>query len=713
MAVPVIKNSVGAGASSSSFSTVTFPNPSTAGNGLIVGITVQLSTGVATSLSVIDNNGNTYLPVTPILTGKGTYAQVFKCTNLNNSPNPTLVLTPSGTFSGGPASLSAWTLVAGEWNNLSLVDIIWAAVSNHLSAATLTLLGQPAGTTAVGMGLGSTNNFPTGPPTWTFINASPAIPSISDFLYDSEDFPQGSVSYNDTTSAVGHCLIVLRPADPETHNIDALIARVPQAAHSIDVDVSYPPFAATAKFPGAIAGGPDLLNQRNYLLGETLPTLASSIGPSDTSLTVAPGTGSELPFTNFEVTLEQEIIFVPLREGDICNNLIRGAEGTTAAAHASGITVNAFITALAHNQDAAEINAIETALGVNLANISSTILAAQKTIPCMVEVPGNLANAKRVIGTVYQNTSSFPLLVCFNGFVAATGNVVFAAFVDSSSNPTTQVYSGPGTNNGFGGWALRFFVLPGQFYKITNASGTPTIAVWREFTCQQGNITDSGDLVGSRSLSTVFQNNTPNTMFLIVQVQAVSISGSVFCFSDTTTNPTDQISVESNTSNATNTITSLIIVPPGHYYKVTSASGSLLHWREYLWNIPCIKSTDLLLTTGAGQTRTMNGVATPVFMSTSQATINSQPIFLNSDPFRVRWVQASSQCNGTLNSMSLAAGGEQLNVPRALCSSFLATASIPRTVGGPVMPNSAYSVWENQSNTSPLTPLHWWEYQLG
>lgn len=124
------------------------------------------------------------------------------------------------------------------------------------------------------------------------------------------------------------------------------------------------PFLATAKFPAAIAGVADLLNQKNFAAGETIPTLASGIGSADASFTCATGTGSAFATDNFEITVDQEIIFVASRTGDVCSGLVRGAEGTTPATHLAGAQVNAFITALAHNQNAVEINAIETTLGI-------------------------------------------------------------------------------------------------------------------------------------------------------------------------------------------------------------------------------------------------------------------------------------------------------------------------------------------------------------
>jgi hypothetical protein len=131
-------------------------------------------------------------------------------------------------------------------------------------------------------------------------------------------------------------------------------------------------FSATPKFPGAIATDVDLLNQQNFTKGENVPVLLNSILAGDTSLVLTTGTGSNLPDNSFKVTIDLEIIFVTSRTGDVLNGLLRGTENTTAASHAAGAQVDAFITALSHNQVAAEVGAIETALGVNLANVLVT-----------------------------------------------------------------------------------------------------------------------------------------------------------------------------------------------------------------------------------------------------------------------------------------------------------------------------------------------------
>lgn len=73
-------------------------------------------------------------------------------------------------------------------------------------------------------------------------------------------------------------------------------------------------------------------------------TLASSISNSDTSLTL--NSGTEFPATGpFRIVIEDEIISVGARSGNVLSSLTRGLEGTSAASHASGKVVACVVTA--------------------------------------------------------------------------------------------------------------------------------------------------------------------------------------------------------------------------------------------------------------------------------------------------------------------------------------------------------------------------------
>lgn len=119
----------------------------------------------------------------------------------------------------------------------------------------------------------------------------------------------------------------------------------------------------TAKYPGSIASDADLKVADNRVF----TTLRGAISAADTVITVADPARIEV---NMLMTIDAEVLSVSAISA---NNLTvaRGFDGTTAAAHSSGRTVAAFWTGWHHNAMAAEVKAIEAALGPALSNVST------------------------------------------------------------------------------------------------------------------------------------------------------------------------------------------------------------------------------------------------------------------------------------------------------------------------------------------------------
>jgi hypothetical protein len=105
----------------------------------------------------------------------------------------------------------------------------------------------------------------------------------------------------------------------------------------------------------------------------------------------------------------------------------------------------------------------------------------------------NNVTASRVIGSVYQNTSSKSLYIGVT--VSSTSTPALGCFTDSSNPPTTIVSTIP--MGASGSWYSGFFVvIPGDYYKITVSSGT--IVNWTEWTDGSTNTAltlTKGDLV--------------------------------------------------------------------------------------------------------------------------------------------------------------------------------------------------------------------------
>ncbi len=98
----------------------------------------------------------------------------------------------------------------------------------------------------------------------------------------------------------------------------------------------------------------------------TLTTTSMTTGSP--SFTVTTGQGALFPSANFYVTIESEILLILSRSGDTFTIAARGQDGTTAAAHASGVTCQVAICAytLTHlwqnvaDTSAAEVPPVQT-----------------------------------------------------------------------------------------------------------------------------------------------------------------------------------------------------------------------------------------------------------------------------------------------------------------------------------------------------------------
>jgi hypothetical protein len=178
------------GHGTTSFAAVTFGSNSVKGNGIVVLVAVSGSSGNVTSISVTDNNGNSYVAAGAFFpTGKSHAYQLFTATNISVTTNP-VALTAAATFASG--SLTDWSVVAGEYNNVNTTSIVSAYAQGS------NLLSQPTRTTAIRFDAGTAytdNTSISGPPYWIWETSdSSASSSISSTLFDSPNFPGGTVS---------------------------------------------------------------------------------------------------------------------------------------------------------------------------------------------------------------------------------------------------------------------------------------------------------------------------------------------------------------------------------------------------------------------------------------------------------------------------------------------------------------------------------------
>jgi hypothetical protein len=119
-----------------------------------------------------------------------------------------------------------------------------------------------------------------------------------------------------------------------------------------------------ARYPSSIAYDDPLKVAANRVR----TSLVRNVGTGDTLFTVS---DASRIVAQMLLTVDSEIVSVTSISGNILT-VVRGFDGTQPQCHSAGSTLEANITAWHHNVLAAEITAIETALGPNLSNIGGS-----------------------------------------------------------------------------------------------------------------------------------------------------------------------------------------------------------------------------------------------------------------------------------------------------------------------------------------------------
>jgi hypothetical protein len=179
---------------------------------------------------------------------------------------------------------------------------------------------------------------------------------------------------------------------------------------------------------------------------------------------------------------------------------------------------------------------------------------------------------QRALSTVYQNTTGKPLLVW--GWLLSAGSTA-TIVCDASVTPSTVILE-QDSNSGFG---TNFtFMVPNNFYYEVTISGGAA-ETWIEAELITGTVIFSGELSGSRALSTVYQNTTGNAKLVLVDLASVGSGTTIQVLSDATVTPSAVVWQSQGVVTGKQTI--WFMVPNSFYYEITCSGASVGHWNEY------------------------------------------------------------------------------------------------------------------------------------
>lgn len=234
-----------------------------------------------------------------------------------------------------------------------------------------------------------------------------------------------------------------------------------------------------ANYPSSISTNANLYIAVNGLQ----TTLALACTSGDTTLTLTSTTG--FPTTGLVTIDNTEVVSYTGVSGATITGCTRGADGTTAASHPIGVTVGLTVVAAHHNLLKDEIIAIETALGISLANVfpatpttgsGNVVLATSPTL-----VTPNLGTPSAVN---LANATNLP-----NSATTATPNATASTIMSRDANSNAKV------NN-----------LVENFSTTVTAAGTTILTVSSSKTQQfTGTSTQTVTLPDATTLSIGFQ----------------------------------------------------------------------------------------------------------------------------------------------------------------------------------------------------------------
>lgn len=230
--------------------------------------------------------------------------------------------------------------------------------------------------------------------------------------------------------------------------------------------------SVTPLFPGSVATDAQLKVAANRI--ET--RLVGAIGPGDLSCVLQSATGIT---ANMLISIDSEIMSITSMVGTV-PVLVRGFDGTTAASHSNNAKVSVFIDAWHHNAVTAEIKAIETALGANLANIPTSPFLLSTAFKFTPQIPGG----SLVIGSNTITLSPVPVgvngsnvnhwIYISNGTGTAEACLVTGGTAVSGGTTGTLVFTCAHTHSG--AWTIES-ASAGIREAILSAAGAVSVMI--------------------------------------------------------------------------------------------------------------------------------------------------------------------------------------------------------------------------------------------
>lgn len=295
--------------------------------------------------------------------------------------------------------------------------------------------------------------------------------------------------------------------------------------------------------------------------------------------------------------------------------------------------------------------------------------------------------SQRAPSTVYQNTTGKPIIVI--GWLVGSNSDI-QILCDASSTPTTVILD-QYANAGFG--TNFYFMVPNNYYYELSGSGI-TPEAWVEWQINTGTVTFSGELSGSRALSTVYQNTSGNAMLVLADLSSVGGGTTIQAISDSNASPSDVVWQSDGVSSGSQTI--FFMVPNNHYYKVTCSGASVAHWNEYSLPFSAVRSTDY---SASGSPRKL--------ITNSAKDANGVQVNLSKDIFYT--VSVTPTQTGSLLLSSA------YTMPPGFAPYDILTMSnnnSQRDAGSLIAQPGEFYIARQDSNTNPVLN-HWWEYTLG